>query len=130
MIVATKLSVLCNIKQRGVGSIYLKDSVKVTDLSISAEGVGSIEANALMDILLSLEKNLLEDSFQANQCIFLQTMSKNNFYLINFHSNYLSPFSLCIFQQLFLSVCYISYPKVIINLSLGNNIFYLLTFFI
>ena len=32
--------VLCNIKQRGVGSIYLKDSVKVTDLSISAEGVG------------------------------------------------------------------------------------------
>lgn len=40
--------VLCNIKQRGVGSIYLKDSVKVTDLSISAEGVGSIEANALM----------------------------------------------------------------------------------
>lgn len=39
--------VLCNIKQRGVGSIYLKDSVKVTDLSISAEGVGSIEANAL-----------------------------------------------------------------------------------
>ena len=29
-------------------SIYLKDSVKVTDLSISAEGVGSIEANALM----------------------------------------------------------------------------------
>ena len=40
--------VLCNIKQRGVGSIYLKDSVKVTDLSIGAEGVGSIEANALM----------------------------------------------------------------------------------
>lgn len=40
--------VLCSIKQRGVGSIYLKDSVKVTDLSISAEGVGSIEANALM----------------------------------------------------------------------------------
>ena len=39
---------LCSIKQRGVGSIYLKDSVIVTDLSISAEGVGSIEANALM----------------------------------------------------------------------------------
>lgn len=39
---------LCGIKQRGVGSIYLKDSVKVMDLSIAAEGVGSIEANALM----------------------------------------------------------------------------------
>lgn len=39
---------LCSIKQRGVGSIYLKDSVKVRDLSINAEGVGSIEANALM----------------------------------------------------------------------------------
>lgn len=38
---------LCDIRQRGVGSIRLKDSVKVTDLSISAEGVGSIEADAL-----------------------------------------------------------------------------------
>lgn len=39
---------LCGIKQKGLGSIYLKDSVQVADLSISAEGVGSIEANALM----------------------------------------------------------------------------------
>lgn len=39
---------LCSIRQRGVGSIRLKDSVRVTDLSISAEGVGSIEADALM----------------------------------------------------------------------------------
>lgn len=38
---------LHSIKQRGIGSIHLKDSVKVTDLSISAEGVGSIEADAL-----------------------------------------------------------------------------------
>lgn len=39
---------LCSIRQKGVGSIYLKDSVKVADLSISAEGVGSIEADALI----------------------------------------------------------------------------------
>lgn len=39
---------LCSIKQRGVGSITLKDSVKVGDLSIQAEGVGSIESNALI----------------------------------------------------------------------------------
>lgn len=39
---------LCSIKQKGVGSITLKDSVKVTDLSIKAEGVGSIETDALI----------------------------------------------------------------------------------
>lgn len=39
---------LCSIKQKSVGSIILKDSVKVNDLSIRAEGVGSIESDALM----------------------------------------------------------------------------------
>lgn len=39
---------LRDIRQKGLGSIYLKDSVQVTELSISAEGVGNIEANALM----------------------------------------------------------------------------------
>lgn len=39
---------LCSIRQEGIGNLTLKDSVKVADLSISAEGVGSIEADALM----------------------------------------------------------------------------------
>ena len=45
------LSITCPdlryIKQQGIGSIYLKDSMKLTELSIRAEGVGSIEADAL-----------------------------------------------------------------------------------
>lgn len=39
---------LCSIKQRGTGSITLRDSVKVENLSIICDGVGSIKSDALM----------------------------------------------------------------------------------
>lgn len=48
IIISITSPTLCSIKQRGVGSITLKDSVKVDDLSIKAEGVGSIESDALI----------------------------------------------------------------------------------
>lgn len=39
---------LCSIKQKGTGSITLADSVKVGDLSIISDGVGSIKSDALV----------------------------------------------------------------------------------
>lgn len=39
---------LCSIKQRGTGSITLKDSVKVGNISILSDGVGSIKSDALV----------------------------------------------------------------------------------
>ena len=39
---------LCGISQRGVGTITLKDTVRAGVLSIRAEGVGSIETDALL----------------------------------------------------------------------------------